>query len=236
MEAIAWGKQLLFSLFVWDVNILNRLPEGSGSNSEWPGWVGSVVMPLAFFLRFWRGLRCWRSPSLLLFQMCEEEHGLCFCTSSEVNHNLVGLRAVKDQVTVLAAASLVFHLIHVCCCFIIVGDQTNSCCIVCRDVKNQPGGRPVFKVIVDDVHLSTLTYCGCSVAKSIGLQLVWILWWTDLMMSAFRYFLSLLASWFQLIFYCQSIKALMVGVAQGLRIANPLFLKKKKEKKRERER
>ena len=49
MEATALGKKLFFSLLVRDFIDLNRLPDGSGSNSEWPGCVMSLMILLAFF-------------------------------------------------------------------------------------------------------------------------------------------------------------------------------------------
>lgn len=50
MEATALGKKLFLSLLVQDLNVLNRLPDGSSSNRKWWGCVVSLMMLLAFSL------------------------------------------------------------------------------------------------------------------------------------------------------------------------------------------
>lgn len=50
MAMTALGKKLFLCLLVWDLIVLNHLLNGSGSNSEWPGCVAFLIMPLAFSL------------------------------------------------------------------------------------------------------------------------------------------------------------------------------------------
>lgn len=50
MALTALGKKLSLSLFVVVRMFLYRLPDGSGTNSLWPGWLGSMAMDLALFM------------------------------------------------------------------------------------------------------------------------------------------------------------------------------------------
>uniref|UniRef100_A0A3B5LTT9 GOST seven transmembrane domain-containing protein n=1 Tax=Xiphophorus couchianus TaxID=32473 RepID=A0A3B5LTT9_9TELE len=50
MALTAVGKKLFLSLFVVVRIFLYRLPDGSGTNSLWPGWLESMAMDPALFL------------------------------------------------------------------------------------------------------------------------------------------------------------------------------------------
>ena len=43
MALTALGKKLSLSLFAVVRMFLYRLPDGSGTNSLWPGWLGSAM-------------------------------------------------------------------------------------------------------------------------------------------------------------------------------------------------